>query len=36
LPSLPNDCSLYAQDPSTGGLTRWTGNFYVAAYCTTP
>jgi len=33
LPTLPNDCSLYQRDPSTGTLTRWAGNFYVVGYC---
>jgi hypothetical protein len=33
LPTLPNDCNLYQRDPATGGFTRWTGNFYVIAYC---
>ena len=33
LPSLPGDCNLYLQDPNTGSLSRWTGNFYVVGYC---
>ena len=32
-PELPGDCSLYLKDPTTGAFTRWTGNFYVLAYC---
>lgn len=32
---FPNgvDCNLYTKDPTTGALTLWTGNFYVAFYC---
>lgn len=33
LPTLPNDCNLYQRNPTTGVFTRWTGNFYVIAYC---
>jgi hypothetical protein len=33
LPTLPNDCNLYQRNPTTGVFTRWTGNFYVSAYC---
>jgi hypothetical protein len=32
LPTL-NDCNLYQQNAATGVFTRWTGNFYVVAYC---
>jgi hypothetical protein len=33
LPTLPNDCNLYQRNPTTGVFSRWTGNFYVIAYC---
>ncbi len=33
LPTVYNDCNLYQWNPSTGALTRWTGNFYVTGYC---
>lgn len=33
LPTLPNDCNVYLRDPTTGSLSRWTGNFFVVAYC---
>ena len=32
-PELPGDCGLYQRDPTTGQLSRWTGNYYVLAYC---
>lgn len=31
LPTLPNDCSLYQR--SATGFSRWTGSFFVIAYC---
>ena len=31
LPTLPNECNLYTKTGTT--FTRWTGNFYVVAYC---
>ncbi|HEX8115241.1 MAG TPA: hypothetical protein VF516_46255 [Kofleriaceae bacterium] len=33
LPTLPGECKLYQRNPTTGGFSRWTGNFYVLAYC---
>jgi hypothetical protein len=35
-PGLPDDCGLYQKDPTTGELSRWTGNFYVVGYCLAP
>jgi hypothetical protein len=32
LPTL-NDCKLYQRNTATGVFSRWTGNFYVIAYC---
>jgi hypothetical protein len=31
-----DDCNLYQRNPTTGELSRWTGNFYVVAYCLSP
>ena len=33
LPTLTNDCNLYIWNPTAGTLTRWTGDYYVIAYC---
>jgi hypothetical protein len=33
LPTVYDDCNLYQWNPTTGTATRWTGDFYVVAYC---
>jgi hypothetical protein len=32
-PSGGADCGIYTKNATTGALTTWTGNFYVAYYC---
>jgi hypothetical protein len=33
LPTLPGECKLYHRNPATGEFSRWTGSFFVIAYC---